>query len=196
MDYNNMNNNMNANWNNMYNNNMNTSMNMNNFMNNNMGMNNMNNPMVMQMNMMLQQFYNQMQQTMILQQQQINQLQSNNVNNNAKATNRLPLENTTFDPFSGIPGPKANLVFQTAKGNKITIVAPYKVTVHNVLLEYMRRVGLGPNALYSGFVFLYNGAKINVKDEIKLVETITSLGNINQSHIVIVVVDTQNLIGS
>ena len=199
MEYNNMNNNMNGNWNNnMYNNNMNPNMNMNmnNFINNNMGINNMNNPMAMQMNMMLQQFYNQMQQQTMMLQQQINQFQSYSVNNNAKATDRLPQENTSIDPFYNLPGPKANLVFQTAKGNKITIVAPYNVTIHKVLQEYMKRVGLGPNALYSGFVFLFNGAKIDIKDEIKIVQSITSLGTMNQSHIVIVVVDTQNLIGS
>ena len=191
-----MGNNMYSNWNNLYNAN---NMNMNNFINNNMCMSPMNNPMQMQMNMMLQQFYNQMQEqlktTMALQ-QQINNFKSYSVNNNAKATDRLPKQDAYIDPFINIPGPKANLIFQTAKGNKITITAPYNITIHQVLIEFMKRVGLGPNALYSGFCFLFNGAKIDLKNKTKLVQELTNLGQVKQSHIVIVVVDTQNLIGS
>ena len=133
--------------------------------------------------------------TMALQ-QQINNFKSYSVNNNAKATDRLPKQDAYIDPFINLPGPKANLIFQTAKGNKITITAPYNITIHQVLIEFMKRVGLGPNALYSGFCFLFNGAKIDLKNKTKLVQELTNLGQVKQSHIVIVVVDTQNLIGS
>ena len=187
-----------SNWNNMYNAN---NMNMNNFINSNMGMNSINNPMGAQMNLMLQNFYNQMAQLQAMnfnnQVRMMNYNVSNNANN-VKRTDRLPTynENIPNDPFPGYPGERANLIFQTSKGFKITLIAPLVVQFHQVLVEYIKKVGLGPNALYDGFVFLYNGAKIDIKDKVKLVRDMAYIGNVQQNHIVIVVVDTKNLIGS
>ena len=186
------------NWNNMYNPN---DMNMNNFIISNMGMNSINNPMGAQMNLMLQNFYNQMAQLQAMnfnnQVRMMNYNVSNNANN-VKRTDRLPTynENIPNDPFPGYPGERANLIFQTSKGYKITLIAPLVVQFHQVLVEYIKKVGLGPNALYDGFVFLYNGAKIDIKDKVKLVRDLAYIGNVKQNHIVIVVVDTKNLIGS
>ena len=186
------------NWNNMFNAN---NMNMNNFINSNMGMNSINNPMGAQMNLMLQNFYNQMAQLQAMnfnnQVRMMNYNVSNNANN-VKRTDRLPTynENIPNDPFPGYPGERANLIFQTSKGYKITLIAPLVVQFHQVLVEYIKKVGLGPNALYDGFVFLYNGAKIDIKDKVKLVRDMAYIGNVQQNHIVIVVVDTKNLIGS
>ena len=186
------------NWNNMFNAN---NMNMNNFINSNMGMNSINNPMAAQMNLMLQNFYNQMAQLQAMnfnnQVRMMNYNVSNNANN-VKRTDRLPTynENIPNDPFPGYPGERENLIFQTSKGYKITLIAPLVVQFHQVLVEYIKKVGLGPNALYDGFVFLYNGAKIDIKDKVKLVRDVAYMGNVKQNHIVIVVVDTKNLIGS
>ena len=187
-----------SNWNNMYNAN---NMNMNNFINSNMGMNSINNPMAAQMNLMLQNFYNQMAQLQAMNFNNQVRMMNYNVNNNAnnvKRTDRLPTynENIPNDPFPGYPGERANLIFQTSKGYKITLIAPLVVQFHQVLVEYIKKVGLGPNALYDGFVFLYNGAKIDIKDKVKLVRDLAYIGNVKQNHIVIVVVDTKNLIGS
>ena len=186
------------NWNNMYNAN---NMNMNNFINSNMGMNSINNPMGAQMNLMLQNFYNQMAQLQAMNFNNQVRMMNYNVNNNAnnvKRTDRLPTynENIPNDPFPGYPGERANLIFQTSKGYKITLIAPLVVQFHQVLVEYIKKVGLGPNALYDGFVFLYNGAKIDIKDKVKLVRDVAYIRNVKQNHIVIVVVDTKNLIGS
>ena len=186
------------NWNNMFNAN---NMNMNNFINSNMGMNSINNPMGAQMNLMLQNFYNQMAQLQAMNFNNQVRMMNYNVNNNAnnvKRTDRLPTynENIPNDPFPGYPGERANLIFQTSKGYKITLIAPLVVQFHQVLVEYIKKVGLGPNALYDGFVFLYNGAKIDIKDKVKLVRDVAYIGNVQQNHIVIVVVDTKNLIGS
>ena len=187
-----------SNWNNMFNAN---NMNMNNFINSNMGMNSINNPMGAQMNLMLQNFYNQMAQLQAMnfnnQVRMMNYNVSNNANN-VKRTDRLPTynENIPNDPFPGYPGERANLIFQTSKGYKITLIAPLVVQFHQVLVEYIKKVGLGPNALYDGFVFLFNGAKIDIKDKVKLVRDVAYIGNVKQNHIVIVVVDTKNLIGS
>ena len=194
MSFPNQNNNMNQNWNNMF---IPNNMNMNNFMINNMGMNNLNNPMAVQMNMMLMQFYNQMQQMQQLNNQmQMNMFKYANVNNNAQATDRLPQYDQTTDPFLNYPGPRVNLMFQTAKGHKIIIAAPYNLPFHQVLVEYIRKCGLGPNALYDGFYFLFNGAKIPINDNKKLVQDIAKTWSMDQGVISIVVVDTKNLIGS
>ena len=187
-----------SNWNNMFNAN---NMNMNNFINSNMGMNSINNPMGAQMNLMLQNFYNQMAQLQAMNFNNQVRMMNYNVSNNAKnvkRTDRLPTynENIPNDPFPGYPGERANLIFQTSKGYKITLIAPLVVQFHQVLVEYIKKVGLGPNALYDGFVFLYNGAKIDIKDKVKLVRDVAYIGNVKQNHIVIVVVDTKNLIGS
>ena len=186
------------NWNNMFNAN---DMNMNNFINSNMGMNSINNPMGAQMNLMLQNFYNQMAQLQAMNFNNQVRMMNYNVSNNAKnvkRTDRLPTynENIPNDPFPGYPGERANLIFQTSKGYKITLIAPLVVQFHQVLVEYIKKVGLGPNALYDGFVFLYNGAKIDIKDKVKLVRDVAYIRNVQQNHIVIVVVDTKNLIGS
>ena len=186
------------NWNNMFNAN---NMNMHNFINSNMGMNSINNPMGAQMNLVLQNFYNQMAQLQAMNFNNQVRMMNYNVNNNAnnvKRTDRLPTynENIPNDPFPGYPGERANLIFQTSKGYKITLIAPLVVQFHQVLVEYIKKVGLGPNALYDGFVFLYNGAKIDIKDKVKLVRDLAYIRNVQQNHIVIVVVDTKNLIGS
>ena len=195
MSFNMNSNSMYNNWNNMYNAN---NMNMNNFINTNMGMNSINNPMALQMNIMLQNFYNQMAQLQSMNFNNQANMINYSVSNNAKATDRLPThnENTPFDPFPNHPGKRSNFVFQTSKGFKISIPAPFDVSVHQVLVEYIKRVGLGPNALYDGFIFLFNGAQINIKDKVKLVQDLVSMGNTHQNVAVIVVVDTKNLIGS
>ena len=190
-------NNMFNNWNNMNNpNNMN--MNMNGFINTNMGMNFMNDPMQIQMNMMMQNFYNQMLQLQTMNLNNQMNMTQYSVNNNAKQTDRLPTnnENAPTDPFPGYQGERTNFIFQTSKGFKITIIAPLDITINQALVEYIKRVGLGPNALYDGFFFLYNGAKVDIYDKVKLVKDLATMGNVNQNHIVIVVVDTKNLIGS
>ena len=187
---NDMNNTMNLNMNNPINNNMNNMMNNNMFQN----WNNMNNPMGFQWNLFLQNFYNQMMAMNTMQMQ--NQMAAcpinpNNINNNA--TDRLPKtkENVVTDPFAHIPGPRSNLIFQTCKGHKVTIPSPFNIPIHQVLVQYIIKVGLGPGALYDGFYFLFNGAKILVNDEKTLVGDLAKTGQAN-----IIVLDTKNLIGS
>ena len=191
-------NNMFNNWNNRNNP---YNMNMNGFINANMGMNLMNNLVEAKVNMMMQNFYNQMLQIQVMNLNKQMNMMKYIVNNNAKAINRLPTNhgNVTVDPFADHPGQRTNIIFQTAKGFKISISAPLDVTVNQVLIEYIKRVGLGPNALYNGFYFLFNGAKIDIYDKVKVVEelvTLKEIKDIKLNHITILVIDTKNLIGS
>ena len=163
-------------------------MNMNNFITMNTGMNNLNDPMAVQFNMLMQQFVN-------LQQNMMNTFVMNNAKSNNNSSDRLPKGKgeTYVDPFANYPGDRINIIFQTPKGHKTTISAPLHVTVHEVLVQYIRKLGLGPAVLYDGFYFLYNGAKLSVRDEKKLVSDLSTIG---QSNVYVIVLDTKNLIGA
>ena len=165
-------------------------MNMNNFITMNTGMNNLNDPMAVQFNMLMQQFVN-LQQSMNM----MNTFVMNNAKSNNNSSDRLPKGKgeTYVDPFANYPGDRINIIFQTPKGHKTTISAPLYVTVHEVLVQYIRKLGLGPAVLYDGFYFLFNGAKLSVRDEKKLVSDLSSIGQFNLN---VIVLDTKNLIGA
>ena len=165
-------------------------MNMNNFITMNTGMNNLNDPMAVQFNMLMQQFVN-LQQSMNM----MNTFVMNNAKSNNNSSDRLPKGKgeTYVDPFANYPGVRLNIIFQTPKGHKTTISAPLHVTVHEVLVQYIRKLGLGPAVLYDGFYFLFNGAKLSVRDEKKLVSDLSTIG---QSNVNVIVLDTKNLIGA
>ena len=165
-------------------------MNMNNFITMNTGMNNLNDPMAVQFNMLMQQFVN-LQQSMNM----MNTFVMNNAKSNNNSSDRLPKGKgeTYVDPFANYPGDRINIIFQTPKGHKTTISAPLHVTVHEVLVQYIRKLGLGPAVLYDGFYFLFNGAKLSVRDEKKLVSDLSPTGQLNVN---VIVLDTKNLIGA
>ena len=165
-------------------------MNMNNFITMNTGMNNLNDPMAVQFNMLMQQFVN-LQQSMNM----MNTFVMNNAQSNNNSSDRLPKGKgeTYVDPFANYPGDRMNIIFQTPKGHKTTISAPLHVTVHEVLVQYIRKLGLGPAVLYDGFYFLFNGAKLSVKDEKKLVSDLSPTGQFSAN---VIVLDTKNLIGA
>ena len=181
-----INNNMLNNMNNMNFNNFN------NFINMNSGMNmyNNNNPMVLQWNMLLNQFYKQMMMNKINNQNQFDIWINQGNNNNKDRLSNLN-QSVIAEPFSQMPGPKINIIFQTVKGYKVTIPAPLNIPMQQVLVQYIIKIGLGPGALSDGFYFLFNGQKINSNDENILVGQLAITGPAN-----IIVIDTKNLIGS
>ena len=182
-----INNNMLNNMNNMNFNNFNNFINMNSGMN---MFNNNTNPMVLQWNMFLNQFYKQMMMNKINNQNQFDIWINKGNNNNKDRLSNLK-QSEIADPFSQIPGPKINIIFQTGKGYKVTIPAPLNIPMHQVLVQYIIKVGLGPGALSDGFYFLFNGQKIDSNDENMLVGQLATTGPAN-----IIVIDTKNLIGS
>ena len=147
-------------------------------------------PMVLQRNMFLNQFYKQMMMNKINNQNQFDIWINQGNNNNKDRLSNLK-QSEIADPFSQIPGPKINIIFQTGKGYKVTIPAPLNIPMHQVLVQYIIKVGLGPGALSDGFYFLFNGQKINSNDENILVGQLAITGPAN-----IIVIDTKNLIGS
>ena len=95
------------------------------------------------------------------------------------------------DPFQGYNCPKFTLIFQTPKGNKIVLNAPVEAKVREVLLQYIQRVGLGPNLISNGIYFICNGAKLTKENENEKVKDVFFGDNTN-----IVVIDQRNLIGN
>ena len=168
-------------------------MNFNNFninMNSGMSMCGGGGPMVLQWNMFLNQFYKQMMMNKINNQNQFDIWINQGNNNNKDRLSNLK-QSEIADPFSQIPGPKINIIFQTGKGYKVTIPAPLNIPMHQVLVQYIIKVELGTGALSDGFYFLFNGQKINSNDENILVGQLAITGPAN-----IIVIDTKNLIGS
>ena len=173
--------------------NMNNFTNFNNFINMNSGMNMFNNntnPMVLQWNMFLNQFYKQQMMNKINNQNQFDIWINQGNNNNKDRLSNLN-QSVIANPFSQMPGPKINIIFQTVKGYKVTIPAPLNIPMQQVLVQYIIKIGLGPGALSDGFYFLFNGQKINSNDENILVGQLAITGPAN-----IIVIDTKNLIGS
>ena len=182
-----INNNMLNNMNNMNFNNFNNFINMNSGMN---MFNNNTNPMVLQWNMFLNQFYKQMMKNKINNQNQFDIWINKGNNNNKDRLSNLN-QSVIANPFSQMPGPKINIIFQTVKGYKVTIPAPLNIPMQQVLVQYIIKIGLGPGALSDGFYFLFNGQKIDSNDENMLVGQLATTGPAN-----IIVIDTKNLIGS
>ena len=147
-------------------------------------------PTVLQWNIYINQFYKQMMMNKINNQNQFDIWINQGNNNNKDRLSNLK-QSEIADPFSQIPGPKINIIFQTGKGYKVTIPAPLNIPMHQVLVQYIIKVGLGPGALSDGFYFLFNGQKIDSNDENILVGQLAITGPAN-----IIVIDTKNLIGS
>ena len=99
--------------------------------------------------------------------------------------------NTTIDlspPFD--TNLKTNIAFTTQKGQKVIIVCPVNMKMKDLFVNYITRLGLGPNVLGDSIFFLFNGSKINKNDT----RTVGELGLISGSNIV--VLDINGVIGS
>ena len=193
--------------NNMY---PNMGYNMNNYnnLNNQLLMNQMLNWMNMNPNLM--QLYNNMNQ-MNMNQMNMNQMNMNQMNINQKNSNQnkmnfikvSPLEaknrtnvlknipNINFDASSPFDNsPKANIVFNTQKGQVTNLIASYNMKVKDLLLTYVTKLGLGPGVMGESLFFLFNGQKLNFKEE----KTVFEIGLHNGGHIV--VLDKKEVIGA
>ena len=178
--------------------NLNNGLNMNNYnynMNNYQNLNNlMMNWIKMNPNLLL------MYQMMMNQNNNINQnnkmglYKMNSSDNNQPRVNqgRMPsnIQNSIYDLDPNNNSLKKNITFTTQKGNKLNIICPYDMKISDLLIQYVIRVGLGPDILLSNSLFfLYNGARLDKCDKRVVGDLLNTGSNI-------IVVDLKGVIGS
>jgi len=93
------------------------------------------------------------------------------------------------DPFPGIPGLRANIVFITGTGMKISITAPISVSLHDLFIAFIHKVNLDESVLGKYIYFLFNGGRLKINEK----NTISNLGFKDGDFII--VIDTSNLLG-
>jgi len=210
-----MNNPMNMNFNNPMDNfmNMNNPMNNNNMMNNPMDkmnlfmintMNNhnmMNNPMnnmnLFMINTMnnLAKVYNSMKNSnnnvnkMEIVNKNMLKNDTNNSNNNN--LNKKDIDYHIVDPENEDIIIRMTIVFITPAGFKVMLNTPRNKALWEILLEYVIKVGVGPNLLLNGLCFLFNGKKLTKADYIKIPDQIGIKDMAN-----IIVIDPKFVLGA
>ena len=170
---------------NNYNYNMNNSEDSMNLMMNWMNMN----PLLLQMynNNMFQNNYN-------MPQNYNNNNNLNNSNNNQANFNGGTNPNapsTCYDLSQNSNEPKFNVVFIHQTGKKTMMICPYSLKVKDLLLQYISRMGLNDYVIGKEIFFIYNGLKIDEKEE-KSIGKYFFQGMLQT----ILVVDTKNIIGA
>ena len=100
------------------------------------------------------------------------------------------INNTPMDISPNSTDLKTNIAFTTQKGQKIMVVAPVNMKIKDLFVNYITRLGLGPNVLGDSIFFLFNGAQISKNDN----RTVEELGLISGS--IIIVLDLKGVIGS
>ena len=97
---------------------------------------------------------------------------------------------TIIDINPNYPGVKINIFFQNPSGTKVNVLSPSDITVKDLLLKYVSKLGLGENIIDSAIYFLFSGARLKKDNEKKIYE----LGMMNGA--IIIVIDRNALIGA
>ena len=184
-------NNNNLNINKSFNNNNNNNFNNNN--NNNFNNNNNNNSNMMNMLNFLNTTWNMFR--MFNNQKNVNhsatiQVINNNSNDFDSDKLRKVIKPTVIDINPKYQGVKINIFFQNSSGTKVNVLSPSDITVKDLLLNYVKKIGLGENVIDSVIYFLFSGAKLKKDDERKIYE----LGMMNGA--IIIVIDRNAVTGA
>ncbi len=117
---------------------------------------------------------------------------NNNSNNNNNMTGILPRNNRTdqTSPFIGYSGEIVNLFFQASTGYKLNMLVPNDVKMKDILVQYVLKIGLGPDVIDQGIYFLCNGNKIKKNEN----RTLREMCFLNGT--VIIVVDKKGIMGA
>ena len=178
---------------NYMNNNMNNQINMINqmFMNNNQFNTQMNMMNLMMKNFMnIVQIYNQMNKKKN-ENNKKNGIQIVKSNNNNKALLPRNAETVSHIAFPEIKGERVYIFFTTTAGHKVIMNVPIKVSLGDILIEYAKKVNIGPNHIGKGIHFVFNGIKFKNQDFNKTPQHFGIIDNSN-----ILVIDTQNLLAA
>ena len=148
----------------------------------------------MNMNPLLLQMYNNMFQNNNMSQNYNNNINLNN-SNNSQANVAGGINNNKpemcYDLSPNNNEQKFNVVFVHPTGKKIMIICPISLKVKDLLLQYISRIGLSDSLIGKDIFFIYNGLKIDEKEE-KQVSQYFFHGMLHN----ILVVDTKNIIGA
>jgi ABC-type transport system involved in Fe-S cluster assembly fused permease/ATPase subunit len=116
----------------------------------------------------------------------------NNVNN-SNNSNQLNKKDVTYhmvDP-ENTNIIRITIVFITPAGYKVILNVPANKNLGQILLEYVAKVGVGPNLLQNGLYFLFNGQKLTKADYNK---TLSQIGINDMANII--VIDPKFVIGA
>ena len=103
----------------------------------------------------------------------------------------LPKINTQFQPlYPGCTGELINIFFQTPTGHKINMLTPCDAKIKDLLVQYVLKIGLGPNVIDEAIYFLYGGGKLKKNEK----KTLYEKNIINGA--VIIVIDKQGVMGA
>ena len=104
----------------------------------------------------------------------------------------LPRIKTTenYDPFNDVDAPKYNVFFQTPVGYKVNMIVPYNAKLEDILIKYVKKVGVGPNTIDKDIYFLFGGNKIKKDDK----RTAQDIGLISGS--IVIALDKKGIIGA
>ena len=101
------------------------------------------------------------------------------------------------EPVTHVVDPENNndlritIIFITPAQQKVLVITPINKKLEEVLIEYVSKVGVGPNLIGNGLYFLFNGQKLKKEDYNK---TLSQIGLINMSNII--VIDPNFVIGA
>ena len=118
------------------------------------------------------------------------QVINNNSNDFDSDKLRKVIKPTVIDINPKYQGVKINIFFQNSIGTKINVLSPSDITVKDLLLNYVKKIGLGENVIDSAIYFLFSGSRLKKDDESKIYE----LGMMNGA--IIIVIDRNALIGA
>ena len=128
---------------------------------------------------------------LLLQMYNNNMFQNNNMNfnnNNMNFNNNVP---NNFAAPQNIDELQCNVTFITQTGKKIMMSCPYNTKLKDFLVKYASRMGISESLIGKDIYFIFNGLKVNEKEEASIGQFVR--GTTNPT---ILVIDTKNILGA
>ena len=110
--------------------------------------------------------------------------------------NQVNMSSINQDSFPFHTGPRLNLLFETGPGLKINITAPYNVSVEELLLAFIKKVGVSNTLLGTKLFFIVNGKTIPINEKRSVIDFFKNCMYGTSNQIKIIVIDANNVIGA
>ena len=105
--------------------------------------------------------------------------------------------NTLYqDPFPYYTGQRLNILFETGAGLKLNIPAPYTISVQELLLTYIKKVGVSNTLLGTKIFFIVNGKTISINEKKTVIDYFRDCLYGTSNQVKVIVVDANNVIGA